>query len=255
LDIASVHIELAERDERSAAAEGFETRIRVDTRSYDAAEFFMPVRFCYSNRSDRSLTTTLAADWWSRIGSKAHRGRLIFDHHRQRIVRLHAERKLGTTPDATAVPIQESERTATVALDQERDEVVFPTGIGPMDRLTMILWLRRQHLAPGRAFDLGVSSGEGKLQGFHAEVEAEEDVDWQSRLVPSYRIRLEPKTADPSQATPIRVWIGRDAPRLPLLFRGSKGIGTFEIRLAEAGAGTATECAIPEAVGLALPTL
>ena len=121
-----------------------------------------------------------------------------------------------------------------------------------MDRLAMVWWLRQQPLRPGAVLRPAVSDG-SQLFGYHIEVEGVEAVKWKGGMRSSYRLRLEPLVNDGSEVHFSRLWLSRDRERLPLLFRGSRGFGSFEVRLLPDDSVDIPGCEMPESVGLVLP--
>ncbi len=151
---------------------------------------------------------------------------------------------------AVEEPTKTSSRAAS-APKQEREEAAFPPEVVPMDRLAMVWWLRQQPLKPGAVLRPAVTDG-SRLFGYHIEVEGVEAVKWKGGTRSSYRLRLEPLVNDGSEVHFSRLWLSRDRERLPLLFRGSRGFGSFEVRLLPDDSVDIPGCEIPEGVGLVL---
>lgn len=247
LDIAGVHLDLSANSESAE----LQARMAISTRGYDGADALFPVNFCYHSRVDGKRGATLESNWWSRIGSKATRGRLSFDQDSRTVQRLHAERKLEDGGSAAYELIQAARRDEQPNLD--RDQVPFPPGVGPMDRLAMLLWLRRQSLQQGEVFEPAVSNGR-KLSGYRIEVEGREQIELNGAKHPSLRIRFDAKDASKPDAEPTYMWISDDPQRLPLRFRSSRGFGSFELRLLSASSDAPEQCHVVEAADLSLPS-
>jgi hypothetical protein len=222
------------------------------TEPFRKVEPVLPMRFCYRSEFIPDRFITQAVDWWSRMGSKASRGRLEFDRQSHRVLRRHVERKL-TGQGATQYAVEQRLNASAwaSAADPDLSEAAFPAGAPPMDRLALLQWLRHQSLAMGTILEVPVSDGH-HLLGFHIEVEGEEPLQWQGHAQASWRIRLQPQFNDASDNRPTWVWLSEDAQRLPLLFRSERIFGHFEVRL-EAVTPTMPTCAVPEAAALALP--
>lgn len=230
-----------------------EAMLTFTTKGFRKVEMLLPMRFCYRSRLALTRFATQEVDWWSRIGSKISRGRLDFAAQRQRVIRRHVERKL-TTQGASDYALERRLSASSWANDPDPDysEAAFPFRQSPpMDQLTMVQWLRHQPLTPGMVLDPAVSDGH-QLRGFHIEVKGEDTTPWDDRLVPSLRIRLQPRFGDATNKPPTWLWLSRDARRLPLLFRSSRLFGSFEVRLVSA-AGRPQLCSIPETTELELP--
>jgi len=250
LDIAAVTLTLPPLAD--TGPEPTEALLAFTTQGFRKVETILPMRFCYRSRLIPPTLATQEANWWSRIGSKLSRGRLDFDVPHRRVLRRHVERKL-TAQGASRYTLEQrlSASSWANAPDPDRSELALPAQVPAMDRLAMLQWLRHQPLAPGMVLDPVVSDGH-RLLGFHIEVEDEDSTEWNGRSQPSLRIRLQPKFSDDTDDRPTWLWLGRDAQRLPLLFRSSRAFGHFEVRL-ESTQVSAPSCAIPEASELVLP--
>lgn len=247
LDIAEIRLQSSPPSPGAAR----EARISLSSVGFGATELIMPLRYCYRSRMSADTGITLDTDWWSRIGNKASRGRLLFDRDQRRVLRLHTERKLQE--EAYDDELAQSTLPSPAKLDHDLDTLPFPAGVLPMDRLAMLLWLREQDLRPGQVLEPPISDGR-KLQGFRIRVEAEETLDWHGEIRDSLRIRLEPLEKDGKTADPTWLWLSRDTQRLPLKFSSKRAFGRFEMRLQPSPAG-APQCHIPEAMDLALPAV
>ncbi len=245
VDIGRIDLQLEATDSRQQ-----EVLMRASTRDFDTAELIMPVRFCYRSRQDSVNGGTRQADWWSRIGGKASRGRLLVDRERQRVLRLHSERKLEQTHDEDDGILPAWAAPATI--DQDRDEAPFPAAGVPLDRLGMIQHLRRRPLAVGEHLKLPATNGR-QLVGYRIEVEAEEEVLWNQRPLKALRLRLQPLEQGDSKDRPSWLWLSTDEQRLPLRMRSTHPHGSFEMRLANDGYDSGVQCPVPEAVELELP--
>jgi hypothetical protein len=247
LDIADVQLDFMPDGATS------ETHMAVSTQDYDGADALFPVRFCYQSRIDHALGTSLESNWWSRMGTKAARGRLHFDQQRHQVLRLHAERKLDD--DTTAAGEQEHRPSngSIASANHDRETETFAPGKTLMDRLGMLLWLRRQPLRPGMVLEPAVSNGR-KLAGYRIEVTGHELLELGNEQYPSLKIRLQAKHRDQSDGTLTWMWLSDDARRLPLLFRGARGFGRFELRLLSANGGAPQHCHVAEAAALSLPS-
>jgi hypothetical protein len=245
LDMALIRLELAPG----------QAQLSVSTREFGAAELVMPVRFCYRTGWDRNGSLRWA-DWWSRIGDKASRGQLQVNRNRQRITRLHVELKLAgsVAPLGEGLNLPGRDEPSRKVLDQDLDQASIPAAGVPMERLSMLVWLRRQPLRTGQVLEPAVTNGD-HLIGFRIEVEGEERIDWHGDETPSLRVRMEPRFDDDTQTTPLWLWLSRDERRLPLRFRGERALGRFEARLLPPEQAAAPECRIPEAEGLDLPAV
>jgi len=254
LDIAAVTLTLPPL--AGIGPEAAEALLSFTTQGFRKVEMILPMQFCYRSRLVLPTPATQEADWWSRIGSKVSRGRLDFDVQHRRVLRRHVERKLTARGTSSyALEQRLSSASWASAPDPDRSEAALPPQAPPMDRLALLQWLRRQPLVPGMVLDPAVSDGH-RLLGFHIEVEGEDSTLWGGRSVPSLRIRLQPRFSDDTDNRPTWLWLGRDARRLPLLFRSSRVFGHFEVRLEAAAAQAQPQpCAIPEAAELALPAL
>ncbi len=253
LEIAGAYLEF-DASVDNATGSSLQVALQVSTHGYEAAELLYPVRFCYRSRLDNQQGATRQSDWWSRTGSKVSRGRLSFDRVQRQVLRLEAKRTLDGDAGAAGA-LEEFTKTstqATPAPKQEREEAPFPPGVVPMDRLAMVWWLRQQPLEPGAVLRPAVSDG-SRLLGYNIEVEGIEAVPWKGGARPSYRLRLEPLVNDGSEVQFSRLWLSRDHERLPLLLRGSRGFGSFEVRLLPDRSVDIPECEIPESAGLVLP--
>ena len=216
----------------------------------------MPTRFCYRSHLDGGGVATREADWWSRIGSKATRGHLNFDRTTRRVLRLHAERRLeeGQGMEWIEDHISQSSGQSASMIDSERNEAPFPTGLGPLDRIGMMLWLRRQQLAPGLVLQPAVSNGK-QLVGYRLEVEGVEEIEWNGERRSSFLIRMEPPVNNDTDTSPTWLWLSRDEARMPLLLRSSRAFGSFEARLLPQTKESSSSCDIPETADLTLPAL
>lgn len=249
LEIAEAYLEFGPAGDASQ-----QVALGVSTRGYRAAELLYPVRYCYRSRLDIQEGITRQADWWGRTGAKASRGRLSFDLVRRRVLRLEAKRTLeGREPiDANPRELTGISAQQPATSRQERGEAPFPSGVVPMDRLAMFWWLRQQPLEPGAVLLPAVSDGD-RLYGYRILVEGIEGIPWKGGMRPSYRLRLEPRVNDGSEAQVSRLWMSRDPERLPLLLRGSRAVGSFELRLLPDQPRDMPRCEIPETSGLVLP--
>ncbi len=224
-------------------------QVTLSTQAYGAAEFFMPVRFCYRSRVQRESGATMESHWWSRIGAKASHGRLEFDQDRKQVTRLHVARKLESYVDAR---IGWEQNAGSETLDLDKHMLPFPEGASPMDQLSMMMWLRRQQLNPGDTLQIPVTNGK-YLTGYRVAVEGDEEIDWHGRPTPSTRLRLEPQVNDDHDTDPTWLWIGRDERRLPLRFRSIRRFGRFDLTLLAQAASPEMACHIPESASLQLP--
>lgn len=225
----------------------------VSTEGHDTAEFLVPIRFCYRARLDAEHQATAESEWWSRVGKRVSRGKLEFNRETEQIIRRHAEHKLDSD-EAPKNGIDDFAEVAArpVVSDQDWDEAPFPPGTGPMDRLSMIQWLRKQPLEVGKVLEPAVSNGR-KLTGYRVEVEGEEDLEWNGSIQPTWRIRLEPVSSDDKYTDPTQLWLTRDERRLPLLLSTARALGSFESRLTTHENGWNGKCEVPQANELVLP--
>jgi hypothetical protein len=245
VDIGRVALQLEAADEQRR-----DVLMLASTRGFEAAELILPVRFCYRSRQPPDDGGILQADWWSRVGGKAARGRLLVDHPRRRILRLHSERRMqqkATRDDDWLPP-----RTNRASLDQDRDEAPYPDFGAPLDRLGMIRRLRELPLSIGQRMRLPVTNGR-HLLGYDIEVVTKETLQWNGGTVPVLHLRLQPLEQGKSGDRPVDLWLSDDARRLPLRFRSDHPHGSFEMRLAPDGVDTGVSCPVPEAVNLELP--
>ncbi len=224
-------------------------QVTLSTQGYDVAEIFMPIRFCYRNRTHRESGATLESHWWSRIGSKASHGRLQFDEEGKKVTQTHTQRKIPASATNSTV-LDPADLPTTPDLDIH--ELPFPEGARPMDQLSMMMWLRRQRLSSVDSLQLPVTNGK-YLTGFRVVVEGHEDIDWNGAFTPSTRLRLEPQVNDDHDTSPTWLWISRDRKRLPLRFRSVRKYGRFDLTLQKQAAQEEPACLIPETAGLQLP--
>jgi len=255
MDIAGVELYLNPAEVDSKASDQ-PIEVNVSTSAYDLSEALIPTRFCYRSHLHGEELATREADWWSRIGSKATRGHLNFDRTNRRVLRLHAERRLeeGHDKEQAADQLSKRFRQSGSAIDSERNEAPYPSGVGPLDRIGMMLWLRQQRLAPGQVLQPAVSNGK-QLVGYRLEVEEIEEIEWNGERRSSFRIRMEPRVNNDDDTDPTWLWLSRDEARLPLLLRSSRAFGSFEARLLPQIRAASSSCDIPETAGLSLPAL
>ncbi len=245
LQIANLELSIKQEADGSESVE-----VTLSTREHEAAEFFLPVRFCYRNQLLPETGSTLRARWWSRIGNKAHKGELVFDEQRRQVIRRYVKAEQGDSENhaedwSRPVATRENER----AIKYELDKQAFPKNGWPMDQLSMIRWLSGQNFKPGQEILLPTKNGE-TLDGFRVLAEAFEDIDWHGRSVPSIRLRLEPQVnKDGKHREPTWLWLSRDR-GLPLRFRSDRAFGHFQLQLLPKPRSEAMNCRIPEALAL-----
>lgn len=246
VDIAGLDVLLATESRDTARLQ-----LTISTQDYGAAEFFLPVRLCYRNRTQQETGATLESQWWSRIGGKASHGRLRFNRTTGKVTRVHAIRKLETA-SGDQDELWEGQEATAASLDLDRDELPFPDGNHPMDQLSMMLWLRRQSISPGDELDIPVTNGR-YLIGYRVVAEAEENIDWHGEPTQSLRLRLEPRVNDDHDTDPTWLWIGQDPQRLPLRLRSERKYGRFDLTLKPRATTDMMDCRIPETASLILP--
>lgn len=254
VDIAVAHLEFGPV-EADAETGLLQVVLEVSTRGYDTSELLFPVQYCYRSRLEAEGWATLQTDWHSRAGSKVTRGRLNFDREKRRVVRLRARVELDRGGVKNAA--NEHGNTSTglhSEPEQTRGEHPFPPDTRPMDRLSMLLWLREQSLLPGAVLQPAVSNGK-RLLSYRIEVEGIETIEWDGGTRSSFRIRLDPGVKGDSDIQPIWIWLSRDGERLPLLLRSSRGFGNLEARLQSMVGDDVSRCDVSETEGLVLPPL
>lgn len=239
LDIATLTLEVKPLDPDGSR---LEAALTSSTAGHSTAETLFPGRFCAWTTLDGDIASTLDARWRGHVNGRLSQGTLTFDALTRQVLRRQLERQ--DSLDAASQDSWPGRNSAAPGDwdEEERTTTPFPPGeVTAMDRVTMLLWLRRQTLIQGLELQPAVLNGR-HLIGYRIQVEGQDDLPWRDGTRNTWRLRLDPLVNDDSKTYPVWLWIGQDDDRLPLRMRGSGALGTFELRLVDLDATPVAEC-------------